>query len=316
MIRPKTMSHFGDISWDVLRQIVHDWIGTAAEVEEVKPLLGGCINTTLALTTKSGDRAVLKISAYRVDRSFINEAYQLNVLRTVGLPAPQVYSCATGTLDQPHSYLLMEFIDGVNLSDAKNQCTSEQFDHLQMNLADLMLQLHSQTHSHYTRVTEGERDEHESWASFYRKVYDPIWAEAQKHPAIPVKVRKQINKLHERLDQFLAHDDCPRLLHWDLWSTNVMAKADDRGKWWISAILDPNCKYGHVEAELAYMDLFRTSTPAFLRAYQGTRRLSSDYHAVRKGIYQLYPLINHVNLFGADYVKPLLAAMEKLGKLV
>ena len=50
-----------DISWQVLRRIVHDWAGSAAELSEVKPLEGGCINTTLALMTKSGPRAVLKI---------------------------------------------------------------------------------------------------------------------------------------------------------------------------------------------------------------------------------------------------------------
>src|SRR4051812_36364547 len=105
------MSSESDISWQVLRQIVHDWVGRAAELEEVKPLHGGCINTTVALTTKAGDKAVLKISAHRVDRSYVNEAYQLNVLRSVGVPTPQVYSCTVGTLDHPYSYLLMEFVD-------------------------------------------------------------------------------------------------------------------------------------------------------------------------------------------------------------
>ena len=36
-----------DISWQVLRRIVHDWVGAAAELAEVKPLVGGCINTTV-----------------------------------------------------------------------------------------------------------------------------------------------------------------------------------------------------------------------------------------------------------------------------
>ena len=39
-----------------------------------------------------------------------------------------------------------------------------------------------------------------------------------------------------------------------------------------------NCKYAHTEAEIAYMELFHTITPAFLRAYQQGRRLHPDYH--------------------------------------
>ena len=65
-----------DISWQVLRRIVHDWAGSAAELTEVKPLEGGCINTTLALMTAGGPRAVLKISPHRVNREFLREAEQ------------------------------------------------------------------------------------------------------------------------------------------------------------------------------------------------------------------------------------------------
>src|SRR5947209_10280927 len=115
----------GDISWQTLRRIVHDWVGTAAELEEVKPLHGGSINSTFALTTQGGDRAVLKISPYRVDRNYVHEAYQLNVLRTIGVPAPQVYTCRVGSLDDPMSYLLLEFIEGMDLAEAKGRSMPE-----------------------------------------------------------------------------------------------------------------------------------------------------------------------------------------------
>src|SRR5437016_5781812 len=120
--------HGDEISWQMLRRIVHDWVGTAAELAEVKPLAGGSISTTVAITTNRGERAVLKVSQHRVDRSYVHEAYQLNVLRAVGLPTPQVYSCKVGTLDEPFSYLLMEFVDGADLAEARNRCTPEQYD--------------------------------------------------------------------------------------------------------------------------------------------------------------------------------------------
>jgi fructosamine-3-kinase len=64
------------------------------------------------------------------------------------------------------------------------------------------------------------------------------------------------------------------------------------------------------------MDLFHTIAPTFLRAYQQSRKLPPEYHTVRKHIYQLYELINHLNVFGQEYLKPLLASVEKVGALV
>src|SRR5205807_6413845 len=107
-----------------------------------------------------------------------------------------------------------------------------------------------------------------------------------------------------------------RLVHGDLWSANVLARQDHFGKWWVSGILDPMCKYAHTEGEIAYLELFHTVTPAFLRAYQSAHRLASEYHEVRKHVYQMYELINHVQLFGAEYLKPLQGTMEVVGRFV
>ena len=70
------------------------------------------------------------------------------------------------------------------------------------------------------------------------------------------------------------------------------------------------------EAEIAYLELFHTATPAFLKAYQQAHKLSPEYHRVRKPIYQLYSLLNHVRLFGHEYDKALLAQVDKVGALV
>ena len=84
----------------------------------------------------------------------------------------------------------------------------------------------------------------------------------------------------------------------------------------IAALLDPNCKFAHSEAEIAYMELFHTVTPAFLRAYQQSRRLAPEYHQVRKPIYQLYEMLNHLRYFGHEYLKPTVAAVERVTPLV
>jgi fructosamine-3-kinase len=307
-----------DISWQALRRIVQDWAGTAAELSEFVPLHGGQINTTLELHLKGAakPKAVIKVSQHRVDKSYEREAYQLTLLKSIGIPVPEVYAWKIGSLDDPVSYMLMEHIEGTDLGHAKQQCSAEEFDALQVELAELLSTVHDQTSEKYMRVMEGG-EMFENWPKFYRHVYDAIWHEAEKDPHLNKHCRKQISKVHEKLDRFIVHGDKPRLVHWDIWNTNVMVRRDEaRGKWKIAALLDPNCKYAHAEAEIAYMELFHTCTPAFIKAYQARHKLPAEYHRFRKPIYQLYPLINHLRLFGAEYVKPLAAAVERTESLV
>jgi fructosamine-3-kinase len=267
-----------DISWDSLRRIVHNWAGTSAELTEFEPLVGGCINTTLLLKLKDGSKAVLKVNPYRVDRSYEREAAQLALLRSLDLPAPKVLSWKIGTLDDPISYLLIEFIEGIDFAHAKSRCTAAEYDDLQRHLAEIVLTLHARTNPQYMRIMK-DGETFDTWCQFYRHVYDPILHEAGNHPMLPKGCRKQIHKIHEKLERLIIHPDKPRLVHWD-------------------------------------MQLFHTVNPAFMAAYQHVHKLSSDYHNYRKPIYQLYPLLNHLRLFGAEYVKPVSAAVEKCAALV
>ena len=55
-----------DIPWGMLRQIIQDWAGVGADLREFRPLDGGSISTTLALTLNDDRKAVLKITPHRV----------------------------------------------------------------------------------------------------------------------------------------------------------------------------------------------------------------------------------------------------------
>ena len=144
-----------DISWQSLRRIVQEWAGTTAELKEFVPLHGGQINTTLELHLSDGQRVVIKVSPHRVDKSYEREAYQLTMLRSFGIPVPDVYRWKIGSLDDPFSYILMEFVEGVDLGEAKKQCAPEEFDTLQAELAELVAAMHGNTNVNYMRVMEG-----------------------------------------------------------------------------------------------------------------------------------------------------------------
>ena len=107
-----------DIPWPVLCGIARQWSGDAVQLESVTPLAGGSINTTLRLCLNDGQRAVLKITPHRVDKSHADEAWQLALLKEAGLPVPEVYRYNIGSLDDPFSYILMEHVEGLDLNEA------------------------------------------------------------------------------------------------------------------------------------------------------------------------------------------------------
>ncbi len=314
-----------DVSWSTLRRIVKQWRSgkpdgstvlsspppdgvsdAAADIAEVRHLSGGCINNVLGIVLQDGSKVVLKLSPHRVDLSLKREAFQLEQLRDAGVPVPRVYAWHLAHLDDPNSWILLEHVDGVDLATARKHCTPDQFDSLQRHLAEIVLTMHNHTGPCYERL-EGQCDGHQgfsSWAAFFHHVYDPIWQDAKDDTHLKPAVRSRLGKIHDKLESLLAHDDVPRLTHWDIWATNILAGPDESGNWRVRALLDPNCKYAHAEAELAYMELFQTITPAFIDKYKSAQPLAGEYHVKRKPVYQLYSLLNHLRLFGAQYVKP------------
>jgi fructosamine-3-kinase len=97
----------------------------------------------------------------------------------------------------------------------------------------------------------------------------------------------------------------PVLLHGDLWSGNLHVCGDGS-----PALIDAGAvHYGWAEAELAMLILFGAPPDAFFGAYAGHAPLQSDWRE-RAPIYNLYHLLNHVNLFGVSYLPALRTALD------
>lgn len=90
--------------------------------------------------------------------------------------------------------------------------------------------------------------------------------------------------------------EAPSLLHGDLWSGNFMV--DEQGE---ACLIDPAVYYGHREADLAMTRLFGGFPADFYRAYEELTPLAPG-HRQRLPVYQLYHLLNHLNLFGKAYL--------------
>jgi fructosamine-3-kinase len=96
-------------------------------------------------------------------------------------------------------------------------------------------------------------------------------------------------------DLLSASIEPPSILHGDLWGGNFIV--DERGE---ACLIDPAVYYGHREADLAMTRLFGGFGSEFYAAYDEASPLAPG-HEDRLPVYQLYHLLNHLNLFGAAY---------------
>jgi fructosamine-3-kinase len=140
---------------------------------------------------------------------------------------------------------------------------------------------------------------------------------ARAAPAVPVgsgraqwawrTVEKKGAVLLEGLGGFFSdYQPVASLLHGDLWGGNWGADADGA-----PVIFDPAVYYGDREADLAMTRLFGGYGQDFYAAYQAAWPLDAGA-PVRVRLYNLYHVLNHLNLFGAGYLKQALAMVESL----
>lgn len=103
-------------------------------------------------------------------------------------------------------------------------------------------------------------------------------------------------RLLERIPLFFSGEQPrPALLHGDLWSGNAAFLRDGA-----PVLLDPAVYYGDRETDIAMTELFGGFSADFYRAYDADYPLESGY-ATRKRLYNLYHVLNHLNLFGGGY---------------
>jgi fructosamine-3-kinase len=123
-------------------------------------------------------------------------------------------------------------------------------------------------------------------------------------PLAPDSLRARLERLPLAA---LIPEEKPARLHGDLWSGNVHATADGA-----PMLIDPAVYGGAREIDLAMLQLFGSPSPAFFAAYDEVYpRLPG--HEERVALFQLYPLLVHVRLFGGSYLGSLQRALARYG---
>jgi fructosamine-3-kinase len=146
----------------------------------------------------------------------------------------------------------------------------------------------------------------ETWPDFYvTRRLEPQVRAAIDGGRAPASWRREFARLFAAMEDLTGPPEPPSRLHGDLWGGNVMA--DERGA---PCLIDPAVYAGHREVDLAMLRLFGGLGSRVLAAYHEAAPLA-DGHESRIALYQLYPLLVHVNLFGGSYVQSVERALNQ-----
>lgn len=280
-----------------LRAEIEGAVGVAAA--SIAPLSGGCVGQVYRVSLADGRVLVAKVDE-SANPALAVEGTMLRTLAELSeLPVPAVHFCSD-------RLLLMDFMPG----------DSGFSPGAQTHAAELLAALHNITAPAFGL----ERDTligglhqpnpwTDSWLDFFREqrlLY--MAAEGVRAGRLPQTMLARVAAFCERLDEWLAEPERPSLIHGDVWTTNVLA-AGDR----ITGFVDPAIYYAHPEIELAFTTLFGTFGEPFFKRYQELRPIPPGFFEERRDIYNLYPLLVHVRLFGGSYVSSVDRTLRRFG---
>ncbi len=266
---------------------VRQWLreNRYGDVTAERPVGGGCINSGEQIKTSSGKTFFLKTNHQTPPDMFAREAEGLSALRVDDGPRlPQPYLWGS-------DFIFME-----DLAPAPRR--SDYWPAFGRQLA--ALHNHTQErfgfdHDNYIGSTPQPNpwtDDGYIFFGRHRLIFQARLA--QKHGLLSATEVHLAERLAERLPGLVPAQPAS-IIHGDLWSGNALA--DSSGA---PALIDPAAYYGWGEADLAMTTLFGSFPDAFYQAYQEVRPLEPGFRQ-RFPIYNLYHLMNHLNLFGEGY---------------
>ncbi|MBT9096614.1 fructosamine kinase family protein [Methylovulum psychrotolerans] len=256
-----------------------------------QPLSGGDINAAYCLHGKS-QRYFVKLNRPALLPMFNAEQTGLQALaatRTLRVPHPIV--CGA-TAEQ--AFLVLEHIDWGSSSPAASRL-----------LGQGLAELHRQRQSHFGWTgdntigsTPQPNPVYTDWVSFWRDQRLGHQLRLAQANGYGGRLQQLGEQLCLGLDAFFStYQPQASLLHGDLWGGN--SAVDSHGQ---PVIFDPTCYYGDRETDLAMTELFGGFDRDFYAAYQATWPLDPGFSA-RKTLYNLYHILNHLNLFGGGYAR-------------
>ena len=265
-------------------------------------LAGGDINRAYEVALADGRRLFVKTNERSPRGMFAAEARGLGWLGEArALRTPKVV--AVSAPDDPQQFLVLELV--------ATGAPARDFDE---KLGRGLAALHRHGapgfglgHDNFIGSLPQANAAADSWPEFYRaRRLEVQLRRAVADGRASSRMRQGFDRLFRVLDELCGPAEPPARLHGDLWGGNLLC--DDSGG---PCLIDPAVYGGHREIDLAMMRLFGGFGARVFDAYDEAWPLSDGHHQ-RVSLYQLYPLMVHVNLFGGSYVQAVEAALERL----
>lgn len=273
-------------------------------VTGVRPVSGGDINQAYAVALADGRELFVKTNARSPRGMFAAEARGLAWLAEArALPVPAVVA-VSGADESGPAYLVLELV--------RPGRVARDFDE---TLGRGLAALHRAGASGFGWEADNfigrlpqENAPAATWAEFYRtRRLEPQLRMAAAAGLATAGMRRGFDRLFAALGALVGPEEPPSRLHGDLWGGNLMC--DDGGA---PCLIDPAVYGGHREVDLAMMRLFGGFGGRVFDAYEEAWPLA-DGAEERVALYQLYPLMVHVNLFGGGYGRQVEAILGRLG---
>lgn len=271
-------------------------------------IAGGDINEAYRLALSDGTNIFMKANRKENDSFFAAEVAGLTAIAKTGtIGSPHILCRGTDEGRNGCSFLLLEYVDRKGrVADYWETFAYELAAMHKAETAEFVTGgVYGFASDNYIGSGCQENAAHESWVAFFRdcRLVPQFRRAAGYFDAVCLK---KIDRLLETLDCILVEPDYPSLLHGDLWSGNVIAGND--GKAWL---IDPAVYVGHAEADLAMTELFGGFPRIFYDAYNEAVPIQPDYSR-RRDLYNLYHLLNHLNLFGQTYLPSVKRIIESV----
>ena len=274
--------------WQSVAQQITATTGQPFNPKAPDNLGGGCINNAFRL----GDGTqtwFVKTNSVAALTMFEAEAHGLHALaasQTLQVPR----ALCTGIAGES-SFIVLEYLQMGRGSTAAWREAGEQLAAMHRHSADRF----GWDRDNTIGATPQPNTWNSDWVTFWREQRLGFQlAEAARNGH-----HGQLQRLGERLLEcfpaMMDHAPHPSLLHGDLWGGNI--GFSERGT---PLIYDPATYFGDREAELAMTELFGGFPADFYAAYRATWPLDNGYR-VRRSLYNLYHVLNHLNLFGGAY---------------
>ncbi len=275
-----------------------------AEIVHRIPVSGGDINKAYMLLLSDGKKVFMKTNRKENEDFFRAEKDGVEAIKkTETINVPRIYDFGS---DEKESFLLMEYIE----SGRKQKHSSEE---LGIRLAKMHQSdaggfveggKYGFLHDNYIGCGYQNNEAEDSWIDFFiHKRLQPQFEKAGSY--WNREDRRRIDRFLGKVREYLEEPDKPSLLHGDLWSGNYMI--DQKGNPWL---IDPAVYVGHAEADLAMTELFGGFDESFYASYREIAGID-PYYKDRKEIYNLYHLLNHLNMFGGTYLHSVRNIFEK-----